>query len=246
MNKIPCASQNTEAKTLPVDVASLVALYGFQLLLATQLTANLTPKRSDVSIFYPLSHIYVKNSFLLRVNSCKQHSESSTRCCFWSTMSKRGTHFEHSFLIDKYSHKMVNTLPSDIFNFSVISRNFNLRSAETSLWISFCVFRDNCQIETTWASSIICVCKTAFNVSIPFLNRCFRRSRVQIAFIKPLLCLNSIFPIRKQCFIDTRNLDFSIVLKICNSTFTWITVICKLIIWLGLNFDTSYLKVSTL
>ena len=36
---------------------------------------------------------------------------------------------------------MVNTLPSDIFNSSAISRNFNLRSAKTSLW-SFLVFSE--------------------------------------------------------------------------------------------------------
>ena len=54
------------------------------------------------------------------------------------------------------------------------------------------------------------------------------------------------FPIRKQYFTNTQNSDFSIVLKICNSSFTYITVICKLIIWLGSNFDMCYLKVSTL
>ena len=79
-----------------------------------------------------------KNSFLLCWNSCKQHSELSTRC-FWSTVSKNSTHFEHSVLIDKCSSKMVNTLPFDIFNFSAIPCNFNLQSAKTSLW-SFLVF----------------------------------------------------------------------------------------------------------
>ena len=43
------------------------------------------------------------------------------------------THFQHSFLIDKCSCKMENILPSDIFNFSVISRSFNLQSAKISL-----------------------------------------------------------------------------------------------------------------
>ena len=33
--------------------------------------------------------------------------------------------------------KMVNTLPSDVFNSSAISRNFNLRLAKMSLWIFF-------------------------------------------------------------------------------------------------------------
>ena len=82
-----------------------------------------------------------KNSFFLHWNSDKQHSESTTHCCFWSTVNKCGTHFEHSFLIDKYSGKMVNTLPSDIFNFSIISCDFNLQSAKIILW-SFLVFSE--------------------------------------------------------------------------------------------------------
>ena len=78
-----------------------------------------------------------KNSFSLHWNSCKQRSEPSTHCCFWSILSKCRTHFEHSFLIDKCSCKMVNTLPSDIFNFFAISLNFSLWLAETSLWSFF-------------------------------------------------------------------------------------------------------------
>ena len=103
------------------------------------LTADLTVEWSGGSMFHPLSHIYKKNSFLLHWNSYKQHSESLMHCCFWLTVSKCGTHFEHSFLIDKYSCKMVNTLSPDIFNSSVMSCNFNLWLAKTSLW-NFLVF----------------------------------------------------------------------------------------------------------
>ena len=49
-------------------------------------------------------------------------------------------HFEHNFLIDKSSCKKVNTLPSDIFNSSAISCNFNLRCAKTNLWSAFLCF----------------------------------------------------------------------------------------------------------
>ena len=80
-----------------------------------------------------------KTFFLLNWNSCKQHSESLMRCWFWSTVSKHTTNFEHSFLIDKCSCKMVNTLPHDIFNSFVISHNFNLQSAKMSFW-RFLVF----------------------------------------------------------------------------------------------------------
>ena len=62
--------------------------------LSTQLTANLTLECSDGSMFHPLSYTAWKKCFLLHWNSSKQRSESSTRCCFSSTVSKRGTHFE--------------------------------------------------------------------------------------------------------------------------------------------------------
>ena len=78
----------------------------------------------------------------------------------------------------------------------------------------FDVFRDNCRIWATWTLSIICVCTSAFKVSIQPLMHSFRRSRVWITLIKPLLYLKSIFP------INTRKSDFSNVLKICNCSFT--------------------------
>ena len=58
--------------------------------------------------------------------------------------------------------------------------------------------------------------------------------------------LEQYFSHQKAMLYQTQNSDFSIVLKICNGSFTWITVICKLIIQLGSNFDTDNLKVSTL
>ena len=130
--------------------ASLVALGGFHRLLFTQLTADLTPECSGGSMFHPVSHICAKKSFLLRWNSCKQCSESSVRCCFRSTVSKRGTYFERSFLNDKFSCKRVNTRPSDIFNFSAISRNFNLRSGKRSLWGLFFLMFSGTTSEFGW------------------------------------------------------------------------------------------------
>ena len=60
-------------------------------------------------------------------------------CCFWSAVSKRGTHFENNLRIPNDSCKIVNTLPSDIFKVSAISCNFNLRSLKTILW-TFVIF----------------------------------------------------------------------------------------------------------
>ena len=51
---------------------------------------------------------------------------------------QRGNHFEHRYLIDKCSCKMVNTQPSGIFSSSAISCNFNLRSAKTSFGDFWC------------------------------------------------------------------------------------------------------------
>ena len=146
--------------------ASLVTLDSFYLLMSTQLTVDLTLEWSGRSMFHPLSHIYAKTPFCC--------SESLIRCCFWSTVSKCGTHFEHSFLIDKCSCKIVNMLPSYIFNSFTISRNFNLRSSQNEFVEFFGVFWDNCQIWVTWVFSIICVYMTAFKVSIPPLNCCFQ------------------------------------------------------------------------
>ena len=49
-------------------------------------------------------------------------------------MTKRSTHFENNLRIPKDSCKIVNTLPSNIFKLSAISRNFNLSSPKTILW----------------------------------------------------------------------------------------------------------------
>ena len=38
-----------------------------------------------------------KNSGLFRLKMLKHSSEASTCCCFWSTVSERGTHFEKTF-----------------------------------------------------------------------------------------------------------------------------------------------------
>ena len=134
MNKIPCTSQNTVAKILPADVC-IFGHFG-QLSLAAVHWCD-----SGVKRWIHISSIVTylcKNSFLLHWNSCRQCSESLICCCFWLTASKRGTHFKHNFLIDKCSCEMVNTLPSDTFNSSAVSSNFNLQLAKMSLWSFWC------------------------------------------------------------------------------------------------------------
>ena len=139
-------------------------------------------------MFHPLSHIYAKTPFCCFktvANKSLNH-----RHVVLNQLCKRGTHLERSFLIDKCSCKMVNTLPSDIFNSSAISCNFNLRSAKMSLWSFW--FYGITEFERR-AFSVIYVCTTVFEVSISSFNDCFQWSTVLITLIKPLLCLNSIF-----------------------------------------------------
>ena len=100
---------------------------------------------TGVKWWIPVSSIviYLREK-ILRWNSCKQPSEwwrvvvfdrmwAKVNICQWAGS------IQYCLLIDKCSWKMVNTLPSDIFNSFAISRNFNLWSAKTSLW-SFCFF----------------------------------------------------------------------------------------------------------
>ena len=131
-SKYPTHLKIWRPKPCQLMFASLVASDSFYLLLSIQLTADLIPESNDRSMFHPLSHIYAsKNCFLLHWNCCNQCSESSKRCCFWSTVSKCSIYFEHNFLIDKCSFKMVNRPPSDNFNSCAISRNFNLSYLST-------------------------------------------------------------------------------------------------------------------
>ena len=99
---------------------------------------NLTPRSRAKHRFWESPRVvtYLHTPFFFFFfffywNNCKQHSELLT-CCFWSTVSKCGTHFECSFLIDKCSCKMVNILSSDIFNSSAILCNFNLWSGKAT------------------------------------------------------------------------------------------------------------------
>ena len=162
LNKIPCTSENTEAKTLPANIC----VFWLLLMAFTYCCCPLIwlPIWLQSECFIHC-HIFMQKSFLLHWNSSKECSESLRHCCFWWTVSKHGTHFEHSFLIDYCSCKMVNTLPSDIFNSSAISCNLNLRSVKTRLW-SFLVFSGT-TTEFRWPEHSA---SFVFKVSIPPLK----------------------------------------------------------------------------
>ena len=81
---------------------------GFHLLLSTQLTDDLTLEWSRESMFHPLSHIYAKTPFCC-IKTIANNTLNHWHIVFdW--LSKHDTYFQHSFLIDKCSCKMVNTL----------------------------------------------------------------------------------------------------------------------------------------
>ena len=153
----------------------------------TQTTKPSTDSRFDSEVKWWIHFLSIvtylrKNSFFMPWNRYKQCSDSSTHCCFWLTVSKHANYFEHSFLIDVCSWKMIEILSSDIFKSTAIKDRTKQIGG-----VFWCLPR---WLERTAS----CVCTTAFKLSMPPFNRCPQRSRVQITLIKPLLCLNRIFP----------------------------------------------------
>ena len=215
MNKIFCTSQNKEAKTLPADVWVFGRFGWFSS--ATVHSADCRFNWSGGSMFLPL----LQTSFSLRWNSWKKKNALNRRRVvvgdqLWANAPPTlNTAFSLTNVHAKWwiHYHLISSTP-------LLSHATSIYDQPKRVCGVFGVFRDNCRIWTIWAFSIIYVCTIVFNVSIPLLNRYFWWSRDWITPSKPLLCLNNIFPIRKQCFINIRNSDFSIVLKICNSSFT--------------------------
>ena len=194
-------------------VASLVNLDGFHLLLSTQLTADLTLEWSGGSMFHPLSHIYAKTIFialkplqkmfwinaLLFLINCEQMQDP-----FWTQLS----HWQMFIQNGEYTAFWY-------FQFLCYLMQFQFTIGQNEFEEFFGVFRDNCLIWVIWAFSIICVCTTPFKVSILPLNHFSKQHLSSHCFAWIVFV-----PIRKQWFINTQNSDLSIVLKICNSSFT--------------------------
>ena len=184
--------------------ASLVILDGFHLLLSTQLTVDLTPEESGGSMFHPLSHIYAKSPFCCVKTVANNALNCRCVVVFDWLWANAGRILNTAFSLTNVHAKW--------WILYLLISSTPLLSHVTSIYDQskrVCgVFRNNCRIWLTWAFSIICVCTTAFKVSIPPLNCRFWWRRVLITLNKPLLCLNSIFPIRKQCFINTWNSGF--------------------------------------
>ena len=141
MNKIPRVSQNMEAKTLPADVC-IFDRFG-QLSPAAVHSADWWFD-TGVKWWIHVSSIVTylcKNSFMLHWNQLQTMfwivdvllfliDDEQIRQPLWIPLS----HWQ------MFHTKIMNTLPSNIFNSSAISCNFNLRSAKMSLCNFFCVF----------------------------------------------------------------------------------------------------------
>ena len=107
--------------------------------------------------FWSMLHICAK-PFLLLWNSCKQRAKSSTRCCFWSTVSKRST-------LLAFSLKNVHTKSWIHFLISSTHLLSHAKSIYDRSNVVFCVcwcFPGQLPKLVVWVFSIICVCTAAF------------------------------------------------------------------------------------
>ena len=192
MNKIPCISQNTEAKTLPADGC----VFGrFGRLSPTAVHSDdcwFDSRLNGWSMFHPLSHIYAKTPFCC-IETVANNAQNRWIVVFdwlWINMaSTLNTAFSLTSVHAKWWIHCLVISSTPLLSHLTLNYDQPKRVCEGF----FGIFQDNCQIWATWAFSIICICTTTFKVSIPPLNCCFRWSRVRITLIKPLLCLNSIF-----------------------------------------------------
>ena len=194
MNKIPCTSLNTKAKTLPADVCIFGHLDGFHLPLSTQLTSNLTSEWSDGFMFHPFSHVYAKTHF----------------CCI-ETVANNALNWWHIVVFDGLWANVAPTLNTAFsltnvhtkwWIHSLLISSTPLLSHPTSIYdrpkqvcgVFWCFLR---QLLNLGELRVQHICMIAFKVNTPLLNCCFWWSRVRITLNKPLLCLNIIFSHQK-------------------------------------------------
>ena len=186
MKKIPCTSQNMEAQNLPDDVY-IFSHFG-RLSPAAVPSANCWfgfRVKWWIHISSIVRYLY-KNFFLSCWNSCKQHSELSIHC-FWLTVSKCNNHFEPSFLINKC--KMVNILPSDIFNSSAISLYFQFIFSQNEFG-DFLLFSGTSaefwwhELSTSFMSVRLCI-KSAYHLfTIVYKEQSLNKTYQAIPFIE--------------------------------------------------------------
>ena len=117
----------------------------------------------------------------VRCNNAKSAVESSTRCCFWTTVNKRDTHRADSFFISKTSCKMYPARFFEMSTASANSRNFTLQLLKT-MHLPY----DSRIRSFFWPSRARCVfgaCTTHFKFIKPSINCCSQR-RYGITFLQ--------------------------------------------------------------
>ena len=175
---------------------SLVTLDGFYAWLSTHLTADLPPEWNSWSMFHQLSHIYAKTPF----------------CCV-EAVANNALNRRRVVIFDQMWANAAPTWKT------VFSPNSIYNRPKWILW-SFLMFSGTtAEFGRTERSASFLSLRPRL-ISIAPLNRCFWRSRVRIILIQPLLCLIIIFPIKKQCLINTwncfENLPQLLHLEYCN------------------------------
>lgn len=93
---------------------------------------------NDTPIFHPW--VRRKYSALYQWNFAKNSSETSSRHCFCSNVSRYDTYFAHSFLISKFSVNMRCTISFEMSVISANSQTFSRLSSSTVLWMFCTIF----------------------------------------------------------------------------------------------------------
>ena len=121
MNKIPCASQNLEAKTLLADVC-VFDYFGWL---------------SPAAVHTADCQFDSRVKWWIHVSSIVTYSCKNSFCCI-ETVANNALNRQHVVVFDRCSCKMVNTLPSDIFNSSAISTTSNYDQSKRVCGVFWC------------------------------------------------------------------------------------------------------------
>lgn len=122
-------------------ITFLVAFNGFRRLLSVWLTTDLVLKCNDKPMFHSLLHIvwFVFYFDWNALSSALSHQQLAVNNLSYQQML--GALFEDRFLINKYSCKIVNALPSDVFNVSATTSVaiVEFRRSASSVFVALCL-----------------------------------------------------------------------------------------------------------
>ena len=207
MNKIPYASQNMVPKTLPADVCvfghlgrlSPAAVHSADCQFDSRVkrwihVSSIVTylRKNSFCCVETVTNNALNRQYVVVFINCEQ-----TQHLLWTQLSQEQMFIQNGEYAAYWYLQLLCYL-----------KQLQFTIGQNEFVEFFGVFRDNCHIWATWTFSIICVCTTAFTVSIPPLNYFFRQSRVRITLIKPLLRLNSIFSNQKAMLYQNTKFSF--------------------------------------